>query len=70
MEQIIKIKRLICDECDAQVENTDPELGDRIFNGWIKTEVIDIPVEYNKNPKQNNKAFCSESCLIAHYQSE
>ena len=73
MEEIIKVKKMTCDNCnkvEVQQNLSNPNTDSSTFNGWFRCEKINITsvVNPDKNPSMNKKTFCCGNCLIAYYQ--
>lgn len=73
MEEIIKVKKMTCDQCnkvEVQQKLTNENSDSSEFNGWFRCEKIQIDSSSltDKNPPKNRKTFCCFSCMTSHYQ--
>ena len=70
MEELIKFKKMTCDNCKKINSQSIAIQDNTTFNGWFKCERINIPesATTDKNLKINNKSFCSLECLTLFYQ--
>ncbi len=69
MEEIIKTKRMTCDNCNKIQEQTEIQIGGSPFNGWFRCEKIEITsvINTDKNPSTNKKTFCCPNCMHNYY---